>query len=880
MPKIKVTNPRNVIDAHLKTNYFKLRNTGGPKGDKGDTGATGPQGPKGDTGNAATIYVGSTTTLPVGDDATVENVGTQYNAVLNFGIPQGPRGPQGVKGDKGDAGATGPQGATGAKGDPGQNATVYIGTTSTGNPGTQASVYNSGTENNAVLNFTIPRGDTGATGATGPTGPTGSTGPAGPTGPQGPVGSVKSTVVSELPESGNSDTFYLVDREAQTGTASGQNISFDNPEPDGEITDYDYLGDTTQTTYSGKNLANYLNAVKATNDTTLTFVDNGFRQVTTSAGFGTKLQINGLQSSTTYALSWNLAVTSGTGNKVIRVFEGTGTAVTYATINQIPSGASSATFTTGENATSVNIWFYNAIPGAGDTTWTYIQLEKSDSASSYEPYVGGIASPNPSYPQAVNTVTGRQEVEICGKNLLDETALMAYLSSKGATVESATYNNKEATRLYKSGTGGLTISYPLDLPDGQYTISLDYATEEGADFYLRFIYSDGTFDGVKSGPSTSWSNVTKTSNSSKKLVELRFMFFAGSLTKVYIGKNSLQLEHGSASSAYESYQAQTYELNLGKNLCSGLSDGYYDISSKTLTDPTSTRFRAFKIVVNQGVYTLSCNTKINVVRAFTDYDNSGNVVFDGTQTNVNSFTMDVTQPTTLYLSFRRNDNADWTATDLIQLEAGSQPTSYAAYFTPIELVKIGAYQDYIWNDGGTWKIHKDINKAVYTGDVSEPWSSGAYGTNSYYIQVLDRAMPTDLTPNMNMSNLFRGVPYSQRTTGGNNIIYNDYGVGVYIRNTSFASVDAFRAALATTPLISYYALGTPTDTAITDANLIAQLDALLDATLYSGQNNIAVTSSALPAGSLDMSYAMFDATNRHKVYIWSNSDNTWQIIVE
>ena len=164
MPKIKVNNPKNIIKGTPTRYYFKLHNTGGPKGDKGDTGSTGPQGPKGDTGNAATIYVGSTTTLPVGDDATVENVGTQYNAVLNFGIPQGPRGPQGVKGDRGEPGLTGPQGATGAKGDPGTNATVYIGTTSTGEPGTQASVYNSGTENNAVLNFTIPQGATGATG--------------------------------------------------------------------------------------------------------------------------------------------------------------------------------------------------------------------------------------------------------------------------------------------------------------------------------------------------------------------------------------------------------------------------------------------------------------------------------------------------------------------------------------------------------------------------------------------------------------------------------------------------------------------------------------------------------------------------------------------
>lgn len=44
---------------------------------------------KGDKGDAATITVGTTTTLPAGSQATVTNVGTSSNAVLNFGIPKG-----------------------------------------------------------------------------------------------------------------------------------------------------------------------------------------------------------------------------------------------------------------------------------------------------------------------------------------------------------------------------------------------------------------------------------------------------------------------------------------------------------------------------------------------------------------------------------------------------------------------------------------------------------------------------------------------------------------------------------------------------------------------------------------------------------------------
>ena len=164
MQRISITNPQNIIDGTAKKYYFKLRNTGGPKGDKGDKGDTGATGPQGPQGNAATVSVGSTTTLPVGYDATVTNSGSIYNAVLDFGIPQGPQGPQGAKGDKGDTGAKGDTGPRGPQGERGTNATVYVGTTTTLNPGSQATVYNSGTDSNAVLNFGIPKGEKGDTG--------------------------------------------------------------------------------------------------------------------------------------------------------------------------------------------------------------------------------------------------------------------------------------------------------------------------------------------------------------------------------------------------------------------------------------------------------------------------------------------------------------------------------------------------------------------------------------------------------------------------------------------------------------------------------------------------------------------------------------------
>ena len=105
----------------------------------GATGPTGPQGP-------ATITVGTTTTAEPGTDATVTNVGTAENVILEFSIPTGANGADG---------ATGPTGPTGA------TPTLTIGTVTTGDPGTEATATITGTSPNFVLNLTIPQGPTG-----------------------------------------------------------------------------------------------------------------------------------------------------------------------------------------------------------------------------------------------------------------------------------------------------------------------------------------------------------------------------------------------------------------------------------------------------------------------------------------------------------------------------------------------------------------------------------------------------------------------------------------------------------------------------------------------------------------------------------------------
>lgn len=77
-------------------------------------------------------------------------------------------------------------GTEGPPGPPGPAATIAVGTVTTGPAGSTAIITNSGTVNNAVFDFVIPKGDQGI-GIQGPVGPAGATvvGPVGPVGPNG-----------------------------------------------------------------------------------------------------------------------------------------------------------------------------------------------------------------------------------------------------------------------------------------------------------------------------------------------------------------------------------------------------------------------------------------------------------------------------------------------------------------------------------------------------------------------------------------------------------------------------------------------------------------------------------------------------------------------
>lgn len=155
--------------------------------------------PKGDEGSAATIQVGTVTS---GASANVTNRGTSNQAIFDFSLPKGDKGdpgqgiiilgeyatladlqtahPTGSAGSAYMVGALNPKDLyiwdvdsaqwtnlgplQGVQGDPGDAATITVGTVTSG---ATMSVTNVGTTSEAILDFVLQKGDTGSQGPSG-----------------------------------------------------------------------------------------------------------------------------------------------------------------------------------------------------------------------------------------------------------------------------------------------------------------------------------------------------------------------------------------------------------------------------------------------------------------------------------------------------------------------------------------------------------------------------------------------------------------------------------------------------------------------------------------------------------------------------------------
>ena len=204
-------------------------------------------------------------------------------------------------------------------------------------------------------------------------------------------------------------------------------------------------------------------------------------------------------------------------------------------------------------------------------------------------------------------------------------------------------------------------------------------------------------------------NITCNSN-----VEIGYM-------RLYIPNNKVitnhtiypMLEKGSSMTTFEPYQSQTYEVDLPvENLCSSAT--YYNENAIYMYFNPKKIPKTFTISLKapKTLSSLYCFLWVDS----TNLGNKGTIQFTSGETATATFTLSdsdynsLHNGTTAFFSlYLSGANFDTTGTiEEAQIEAGSKVNTYAPYgTTPLELCKIGDYQDYFTKNSGKNLFDKD-----------------------------------------------------------------------------------------------------------------------------------------------------------------------------
>ena len=650
----------------------------------------------------------------------------------------------------------------------------------------------------------------------------------------------------------------------------GENITINGAPADAPLSSFSMAGNTTQQTYTGKN---YLNIKAPTYNTrgTTTTVNTKTGEMsfsgTTTAGYPWLLDTTASIPAGSYVISIDHTLSY----QIVFRFYYDGSNYTEGGVN---AGSTTRTITL-PNDTIRIVALYNVQSGVDiGSNKVKPMVVAGSTPGDFEPYVGGKASPNPDYPQAVQTTTGYNKVKICGKNVLNYGPYLR-ASSSGLTF---TYNSDGTLTIANTSTStwhNVTSAFDAYLPAGNYTFSIDHALTFTV--YLQCWYQDGTTTNLTISAGNTSANTTFTSD--VKQVQLVFASMTGG--QAYNDTIKLQLEKGPATN-FEPYQGQSYEVNLGKNLfdisVANMTVARLNSSGNITTGVTNRLCTAGYIEVSPSTtYTLNAlpETSGKTLQAYiVGYSQSGSETAIGNYPTNAWYGFPITFTTGsncrfIRISYHYSDDSTMATTSATnqQLEMGSQATSYSDYFTPIELCKVGNYQDYIYKDGDDWKIHKEIGS--YTFDGSEPvWSRSGSSTPSVfvaatgillgnYIQIKFGEGPSTLSDSFVFST-------NQGGAGGRFNLYNGttyyQSLAISFDATAIADITAAKAWLASNTPTFYGVLATPTDTVITNEALVAQLEELLNnARMYNPQTNI---SSQFAIGNAQGELAVSYYTNK------------------
>ena len=597
-------------------------------------------------------------------------------------------------------------------------------------------------------------------------------------------------------------------------------------------------GNTEQTQYTGINLFN-ANApsktqvgVTVTNNGDGTFSISGTATANLSIPLTTTIG-QPLTGGQPYTVAMEILSNGGSdGSLTVEILKnGTPQYNFFAISPQTTTGMKVQVSTPSEDATIRGIAYYCGSGAVVNNLKIRPYLVKGSYTTStippYEPYVGGIPSPNPNYPQDIHVVSGDNKINVVGKNLLPISTLATQ------TKNGITFTNNNNGSYTFNGTASAYTTFVLNNNlsfNGNYTYVMRDTATSGFVMYLQNSSGQGI------GQATT--HTTIDNSIGIMVIGINNGVSLNNVTinpYVYKGAYDSTIE-------YEPYQGNTYNIDLPvENLCNGINQNVYLNNSANRCGIASDNSGLY-IPVNGGNYTISTTStqaRYRVACSNGVPPSEGSLGAYNGQNKDNtssSITIDTTGYTYLIVN----------ATDLtkIQIEKGSKTNSYTPYgTTPIELCKIGDYQDYFYKDSGKWYLHKEIGKVVLTPINVDSYISVTQGS------LFRTIIAESISGTIPYSNYYTGISNSSlRADGKFYFNYNASGnrnVFDFIDNR-FTNVDDFKTFLTNNNVEVLFPIPTPTNTEITYQPLIDQLNLLEKAMSKDGQTNISQVNNDLP----------------------------------
>lgn len=638
---------------------------------------------------------------------------------------------------------------------------------------------------------------------------------------------------------------YYGDDIIRNSTLSGERIELSiSGVADGTMSLTQMDGNIEQARYTGKNLLNVTSTTTTNNGVTFTVWSDG--TVTTMGTATALVSINLINGQNSYSLPAGTYTLSGCPT-------GGSDSKWRIDINNGADGdkrdyGSGATFTLTSTLSVSNVRIRVA-SGTNMNGLTFKpMIESGNQPTAYEPFVGGQPSPSPSYPQTINKVTGRQTITVTGKNLYDTaTTIFSNPSKVDVQVDG---NTLKMTALENTTSGDLFMRTPI--PDGllengkTYTISCVLGSGASKKLRLQLRNRDGSNAGFSNDYSITYDD-------RYVLFVVENPFGAPNTLPVSAGTvcviSNIQVEEGSSETTFESFHEQEQEINLGKNLWdTTVENGFINNSGTQQSSTNQMRTVGYIELAPNTAYTFS-NTNGLVVDRVCYYDGAKTFIERSAYINNKTFTTTSTNFQFARIVIRATNSGNISPSDLAepQLEKGYDATAYASYITPIELCKIGAYQDRVYKENGKWYLHKEIGKMVFDGSADENWTyNGDDGSTSQFgLADSIGAVATGSNSTEAFVSNFTGNVNGSTATDPCFWLNQQGLLRLRVYQSTAHNLADFKTWLGTALPSVYYVLATATDTEITDDMLLEQLNHAYS--LYIGENNIlSVTPNLMP----------------------------------